>query len=365
MVIKDGVVFMPDDSLCKRDIRVENGIITEIGENLDAAGEVKDAGGLYVLPGLCDIHSHGAVGHDFCDANEEGLKKILAYEREHGITAYMPTSMTIPKDELKAAFTVGKKVAEEDATIVGFHMEGPFINPEKKGAQKEEDIIAPDVEFFRECQELSGGRIKEITVAPEMEGAFGFIDALAKETMISVGHTKADYDTAKKAMEKGAVHVTHIYNAMPPFTHRMPGVIGAAFDVKKAVVELIADGVHIHEAVIRAAFRMFEGRVALISDSMRATGLNDGSYTLGGQDVTVNGKIAKLNDGTIAGSVTNLFDCMRNAIAAGIPKEAAFAAATRIPAAAVGVDDRAGSIAVGRKADIILVDKKKLLKEVV
>ncbi len=365
MLVRNGMVFMPDDTFCRRDIRIENGKIAEIGEQLPAAKEEYDAKDCYVLPGLCDIHSHGAMGCDFSDADEDGLKKIVAYERSVGVTAYMPTSMTIPKDELKRVFVVGGKVAKEEPGIVGFHMEGPFVNPAKKGAQKEEDIIAADVAFFDDCNALSGGKILKITVAPEMPGADAFIRERAKDTAISIGHTTADYDTAKKAMEAGAKHLTHMFNAMPAFTHRNPGVVGAAADTPDVVVELIADGVHIHPAMIRSMFTLFKGRIALISDSMRATGLTDGAYTLGGQDVTVRGRKAVLNDGTIAGSVTNLFDCMRFCIQEGVAAENAIASATRIPAAAVGIGNTLGSIQVGLRGDILICDKNFLLKKVI
>ena len=357
MLILNGTVFLEDGLFRHRDIRIENGRVAEIGENLSRVTTdelVIDAGGMYVLPGLCDIHSHGAMGHDFSDANPAGLRAILAYEKSVGVTAYCPTSMTVPKEKLLSAFAIGRMVAEEEDAIVGFHMEGPFINPQKKGAQKAENILAADAAFFEKCNHASGGRIREVTLAPEMDGMMGLIEKIP--ALASVGHTNADYDTAFSAMQHGARHVTHLYNAMPSFSHRAPGVIGAAFDYKDTVVELIADGIHVHDSVIRSAFGMFRGRVALISDSMRATGLGDGAYTLGGQDVFVNGAEARLEDGTIAGSVTNLYDCMLHAIAAGVPCEEAILSATIVPAKSIGVDGGVGSIKPGKWADLILAD---------
>lgn len=365
MIIKGGNVFLKDCKFHKTDLYIENGRIAMITDKPPADDEILDAVGFYVVPGLCDIHTHGAVGHDFSDGDEEGLKKIAEYERSIGVTSFCPTSMTIPKDELLRAFEVGGRVMKECTNIAGFHMEGPFISPKKKGAQKEEDIIGFDGDFFDECNSLCDGKIKEITVAPEMEGAMDFIKAYAHKTTISVGHSASDYDTAFKAMSLGATHVTHMFNAMPPFTHREPGVIGAAFDCKDTVVELICDGVHIHESVIRAVFNMFEGRVALISDSMMAAGLDDGKYSLGGQAVDVRGNVATLADGTIAGSVTNLFDCMKHVVEIGIPFEKALEAASLTPARSIGIDDAAGCIDVGRKADILLVDKDYNLCKVI
>lgn len=364
MVVKGGNVFLNDCKFHTTDLHIENGIITEITDKPSADEDIVDAVGFYVIPGLCDIHTHGAMGFDFSDGDEDGLRKIAEYERSVGVTSFCPTTMTIPKEELISAFKVGGKVMETCSNIVGFHMEGPFISPEKKGAQKEEDIIAPDYELFEECNRLCGGMIKEITVAPEMEGVMDFIDKYSDVTKMSVGHTMADYDTAMEAMAKGANHLTHMFNAMPPFTHRQPGPIGAALDTADCVVELICDGVHIHDSVIRAAFNMFGERIALISDSMRACGLPDGDYTLGGQSVHVKGNVARLDDGNIAASVTNLFDCMKYVARLGIPFESAVRAATYTPAASIGISDTAGVLDVGRKADILLVDKDFNLKKV-
>lgn len=361
MIIKNGLVFGEDKIFQKMNIRIQDGCIAAISpSDLSAAcdEEVIDAEGLYVLPGLIDIHSHGAVGHDFSDGNVEGLKEILAYEYAHGITTYCPTSMTIEKEDILSMFSSVKDWKEENglANFAGINMEGPFLDPAKKGAHREECIMKPDTAFFKACNEACGGRIKLVTLAPNMDGAMEFVEELKDEVTISLGHTGTDYDTAKKALQKGAHHVTHLYNAMNPFTHRAPGLIGAASETENCNVELICDGIHIHESVVRATFKLFPDRVVLISDSMRATGMPNGTYDLGGQEVTVNGALATLADGTIAGSATNLFDCMRTAISFGIPKEDAIAAATMNPAKAIGIYEKTGSLTVGKKADILLVD---------
>ena len=208
--------------------------------------------------------------------------------------------------------------------------------------------------------------IKLVHIAPENEGAMEFIEEMKDDVVISIAHTVADYDTAAKALELGASHVTHLYNAMPPFSHRAPGVIGAARDDEKCHVELICDGVHIHPSVVRATFAMFgRDRVILISDSMRATGLTDGQYTLGGQDVFVKGPLATLADGTIAGSATNLMGCLKVAVQKmGIPLEDAVGCATANPAKEIGIYDRCGSISEGKDADFVLLDADLNVKAV-
>ena len=227
MIIKNGNVFQEDGSYKVTDLYVENGRLVASEEEVTDKTEL-DASGLKVLPGLVDIHSHGAVRHDFSDADVDGLKVILQYERSQGVTSYCPTSMTLPKEELLKIFQTAKDVDQDEtcARIVGINMEGPFLDPAKKGAHVEGYIRKPDIEFFRECNKAAGGLIKLVTLAPNMEGAEEFIRELHNETVISIGHTAADYDCAAQAMKQGAVHVTHLYNAMNPMGHREPGVIG-------------------------------------------------------------------------------------------------------------------------------------------
>lgn len=358
MIIKNGMVFQEDKTFAQKDLYLRNGkIVSAPSEEADE--EIIDANGLLVLPGLVDIHSHGAVGHDFSDGDMEGLKKILAYEYEHGITSYCPTSMTIEKDNIRNIFrSMGSWKDEKGLShVAGINMEGPFLDIAKKGAHREECILAPDIDFFRECNDACGGQIRLITLAPNTEGALEFINELKNEVVISLGHTAADYDTAKMALEAGANHITHLYNAMNPLGHRAPGLIGAASEDENCMAELISDGIHVHASMVRAAFKLFPGRVILISDSMRAAGMENGTYELGGQQVTVNGKLATLSDGTIAGSVTNVFDCMRTAVSFGIPMEEAIAAATMNPAKSIGIYDQTGSLTPGKRADVIITDK--------
>ena len=366
MIIKGGKVFQEDGSFLEQALYINDHRLVDKAEYQDD-GKVIDAEGLLVLPGLVDIHSHGAAGEDFSDGNPEGLKKILQYEKRCGITSYCPTSMTFPKERLRQIFASIKGAqTEEGAKVVGINMEGPFLDPAKKGAHVEEWIAAPDAAFVRELNQEVDGLVRLVTLAPNMEGAEEFIKEMHEEVCISLGHTAADYDCASGAMKLGAHHVTHLYNAMQPFGHRAPGLIGAAMDDPECMVELICDGYHIHPSAIRAAFRMFgPERVILISDSMRATGMENGTYELGGQEVTVKDRKAVLKDGTLAGSATNLYGCMCKAIEFGIPLEQAIMAATANPARSIGIFDRVGSIRIGKQADLLLVSENLELKRVI
>lgn len=366
MIIKGGKVFQEDGSFLEQALYINDHRLVDKAEYQDD-GKVIDAEGLLVLPGLVDIHSHGAAGEDFSDGNPEGLKKILQYEKRCGITSYCPTSMTFPKERLRQIFASIKGAqTEEEAKVVGINMEGPFLDPAKKGAHVEEWIAAPDAAFVRELNQDVDGLVRLVTLAPNMDGAEEFIKEMHEEVCISLGHTAADYDCASRAMKLGAHHVTHLYNAMQPFGHRAPGLIGAAMDDPECMVELICDGYHIHPSAIRAAFRMFgPERVILISDSMRATGMENGTYELGGQEVTVKDRKAVLKDGTLAGSATNLYGCMCKAIEFGIPLEQAIMAATANPARSIGIFDRVGSIRIGKQADLLLVSENLELKRVI
>lgn len=366
MIIKSGKVFQEDGSFLEQTLYVNAHRLVDKAEYQDDE-KVIDAEGLLVLPGLVDIHSHGAAGEDFSDGNPEGLKKILQYEKRCGITSYCPTSMTFPKERLRQIFASIKGAqTEEEAKVVGINMEGPFLDPAKKGAHVEEWIAAPDAAFVRELNQDVDGLVRLVTLAPNMDGAEEFIKEMHEEVCISLGHTAADYDCASRAMKLGAHHVTHLYNAMQPFGHRAPGLIGAAMDDPECMVELICDGYHIHPSAIRAAFRLFgPERVILISDSMRATGMENGTYELGGQEVTVKDRKAVLKDGTLAGSATNLYGCMCKAIEFGIPLEQAIMAATANPARSIGIFDRVGSIRIGKQADLLLVSENLELKRVI
>ena len=372
--IVNGIVYTKEGRLLPGEVWVEDGrIVRVLTEESDMAKEpaglpdfsdadLVDAGGNYVLPGLVDIHSHGAVGHDFCDEDVKGLKEILAYEKSVGVTSYCPTSMTFPEEKLSRVFAQIPEVMEEEdsryARVLGINMEGPFISPAKVGAQNPDYVMKADVDMFRRLDHNCGNAIRLVTLAPEVEGNMDFIRELKDEVHISIGHTAAGYDTASEAFALGADHVTHLFNAMPAFAHRDPGVVGATADHQRVYVEVICDLIHIHPSMIRAIFSFLgEERMVLISDSMEATGMEDGVYQLGGQKVKKEGAYARLLDGTIAGSVTCLFDGFRNAVKAGIPLESAIRLVTMNPAKSIGMEDQVGVIAEGNYADLILVDQ--------
>ena len=375
MIIRNALVYGEDKTFSRLDIRIEEDVFTEICPSLAPSENesVLDADGLYAIPGLIDIHFHGCMGHDFCDGTVEAIDAITRYEASCGVTSVCPATMTVYPESLvqvmDAARTYNESPARPgQASLVGINMEGPFISEAKKGAQAAEHIRLCDEALFCSLQERSGGLIKLVDIAPENEGAMEFIDALHDKVTISLAHTTADYQTAKEAYDRGARHATHLYNAMPPFTHRAPGVVGAAFDSPHCRAELICDGVHIHPSVVRATFKLFgDDRMILISDSMRAAGMEDGQYTLGGQDVAVKGKYATLvSDGALAGSVTNLMDCMRTAVKEmQIPLESAIACATMNPAKAIGIYDRYGSISTGKIANLVLLDQDLNLRQVI
>ena len=334
-------VYLCDDRI----VSEETYLSTEGDETLT------DAEGNYIIPGLTDIHFHGCIGSDCCDGTVEALRTIAEYELRQGVTSITPATMTMSEETLtKICQAVKEFSCDNGADLCGLYMEGPFISSGKKGAQNEKYICAADTEMLQRLQQASGGMIRTVTIAPEVDGALDFIRANKDSINISLAHTTADYDMAMEAFSCGASLLTHMYNAMMPFSHRAPGPIGAATDSEHCMVELICDGVHIHPAAVRTSFKIFgDDRIILISDSLRAAGLTDGQYELGGQTVNVKGNLAVLEDGTIAGSVSNLMNCVRTAVNhMGIPLASAIKCATVNPAKAVGIDQDYGSLAPGK-----------------
>lgn len=363
MIIKNALVFQEDSTFQKGDIFINNEYISENSSDSITI----DAKGLYAIPGLTDVHIHGCNGHDFCEGTQESLDVITDYLAKNGVTSFTPASMTLPIEALQKIFENSATYQNNHgALFMGINMEGPFVSSAKKGAQNAAYIYKPDIELFERLYKASNHMIKQVALAPEIEGSEEFIKQLHKKVSISVAHTESDYKTAAKAFELGANHVTHLYNAMPPFTHRAPGVIGAAFDNKNCTVELICDGIHVDGCVVRATFQLFtDDRIILVSDSMMATGLSSGDYELGGQAVHVDGKRATLKSGTIAGSATNLMDCLRQAVSFGIPLESAVKAAAVNPAKFIGKYDKIGSITKGKYANIVLLNKDLEIQNII
>ncbi len=368
VIIKNGNVFQKDFRFRKADILIRDGKIEKIGSLAETGEEVMDAEGKLVIPGLTDLHFHGCVGYDFCDGTEEAITEMAKYQFSQGVTGICPATMTLGKDRLlKICETAAThKNGAGMADLVGINLEGPFISPDRCGAQNPEYVHRPDADFLKGLITASKGLTRLVTIAPEEEGALECIRSLKNQIRFSVGHTMADYDAAVRGFEAGARQVTHLFNAMSGMNHRAPGVVGAAADNPNVMAEMICDGIHIHPAVIRNAFRMFgDDRIILISDSMRACGMEDGDYELGGLPVVKKGNRATLQDGTLAGSVTNLFDCMVNVIRMGIPAESAIKASTYNPAKALGLLDRIGSIEEGKEAKLVILEADYTIVKVV
>ena len=366
--IVNGKIILPDSIVEGRALLFDEKIIG-LSETVPQGAEIIDAKGRYVAPGLVDIHIHGYLGEDTSDGSVEGIRKIAEGIVKNGVTAWLPTTMTVSYDELHRAFDavrtlMDKKNNPKGAQVMGVHAEGPFINPSKKGAQAVEYIRPADAPFLIENSDV----IRIATIAPEMPGALDCIREVTEKTgiLMSMGHTAANYETAKAGIEAGIRHATHLFNAMTPLNHRDPGVVGASLADDRVSTELIADTFHISPDLFGLVAKVKGNNLILITDCTRAGGLEDGEYTLGGQPFFLKGIECRLADGTIAGSVLKLNNAVRNMREhTNLPLEQIVRMASINAARCIGLDRTKGSLEAGKDADIILADENFAVSETI
>lgn len=392
MLLKNGKVFLKGE-FAKADIRITDGVIEEIllrdasevaalrllkkmkvgktGLKARKGEKTVNCAGKKIIPGLIDIHTHGCMGSDFTKSDSDADAVMCDYYAKNGVTSVAATIMTDDPDTMEQGCKEIKKLmkAQKDGTaprgarIVGINMEGPFLSRQKKGAHDPKYLLSPSGEFFDRMNKASGGVIKVVTVAPELEGADEFINAYKDKVHISLGHSACTYDQAIAGFDAGADHVTHVFNAMNGLGHREPGLVAASSD-RPVFVELICDGLHVDPSVVRIAFRFYGGRVVIISDSIAPSGLPDGEYTAGGLKVTKCGQEIRLSDGTLAGSGITVYEGMKRAISFGVNENEAILAVTLNPAKSLGLDKQAGVIAKGRRADLVVCSEDYTEREV-
>lgn len=355
MRYENGWIFA-DGRFVRGGFSVENGRFAHVLE--DIPGPAEDLDGALVIPGLVDIHVHGCAGADFSDGDYAGLVRMARHLARRGVTSFAPASMTLPYDALDKAFHAAARLRREGladgARLMGIQMEGPFLSREKRGSQNPAYLRLPDWDRFLRLYDAAEGLLRIVDVAPELPGAVEFTRRASEKCRVSVAHTAAGYDQAAAVFDAGATHLTHLFNAMSGIHHRHPGPIGAASERENVTAELICDGIHVHPSAVRMAFRLFPGRICLISDALRCCGMADGSYSLGGQEILLSGGVARLTGGAIAGSAADLYQCMRRAVSFGIPREQAVWAATARPARVIGRESETGAIADGRAADFVI-----------
>lgn len=354
--------FGADFHLHFGEIEYDGGAISAVRSYSESAPDGCDM----LIPGLVDIHTHGAMGYDFSSAQADAIPAMADYLAKNGITSFSPSLVTLPEDTLLKCGGLAREYrsrGNSGARLAGITLEGVFFSPEKKGAHDERYLLPPDVGLYERLQSASDGLVRLVCVAPELPGAIEFIREISRDITVSAAHTDCDYDEAGRGFDAGISHVTHLYNAMRPMHHRAPGLIPAAAERPGVTAELIADGIHVHPSMIRAAYRLFGAeRLCLVSDAIAACGMPDGEYRLGDELIFLNKGSARLSDGTLAGSASNLFSCMKNAVSFGIPLEDAIRMASFNPARKIGLS--AGVIASGYPADMLLCGDDLTLKAV-
>lgn len=367
--VVNGKIILPYGIVENQVLAFEDKIVGITDDSqIPEGAEIIDADGGFVSPGLVDIHIHGYLNEDASDGKAEGIKTMANGIMKNGVTSWCPTTMTVSMEEINAALDTVRSLKEESkdwdgAEILGVNLEGPFINPKKKGAQAETHIKAPDADFIIKNSDI----IKVATMAPEMEGCLEAITKIREncDVRVSIGHTDATFEQTLAGIDAGATHITHLFNAQTPLHHRNPGVVGAAL-LRDVSTELICDTLHIHTGLYELISRIKGNKLVLITDCTRAGGMPDGDYTLGGQKIIVKGIECLLEDGTIAGSVLKLNNAVKNVRAnTDMPLWEIVAAASLNPATAIGVDGFKGSLEQGKDADIIITDSDFNIKKTI
>ncbi|MDK9843246.1 N-acetylglucosamine-6-phosphate deacetylase [Staphylococcus equorum subsp. linens] len=363
-VIENGRIYTEEEIIERGYIIVKDDKITDVGKgDYEGALTTYDAQGQHVLPGFIDIHMHGGYGEDAMDASCDGLKHLAESLLSEGTTSFLVTTMTQSDENItKALENIIEYQKQQNvlkaADIVGIHLEGPFISEHKVGAQNPAYVQRPSIEKVQQFQKTANNQIKVITFAPEVEGAHETLEALHDQIRFSIGHTVATFDETNEAVARGAKHVTHLYNAGTPFEHREPGVFGAAWTNDSLSTELIVDGIHSHPTAIQIAYKQKGNtRFFLITDAMRAKGMPDGEYDLGGQNVIVKGSEARLASGALAGSILKMNEGLKNLIQyTGDSLDNLWRVTSLNQAIALNIESQKGSLKVGKDADIVIVD---------
>ncbi|MDN5610816.1 MAG: N-acetylglucosamine-6-phosphate deacetylase [Staphylococcus equorum] len=363
-VIENGRIYTEEEIIERGYIIVKDDKITDVGKgDYEGALTTYDAQGQHVLPGFIDIHMHGGYGEDAMDASCDGLKHLAESLLSEGTTSFLATTMTQSDENItKALENIIEYQKQQNvlkaADIVGIHLEGPFISEHKVGAQNPAYVQRPSIEKVQQFQKTANNQIKVITFAPEVEGAHETLEALHDQIRFSIGHTVATFDETNEAVARGAKHVTHLYNAGTPFEHREPGVFGAAWTNDSLSTELIVDGIHSHPTAIQIAYKQKGNtRFFLITDAMRAKGMPDGEYDLGGQNVIVKGSEARLASGALAGSILKMNEGLKNLIQyTGDSLDNLWRVTSLNQAIALNIESQKGSLKVGKDADIVIVD---------
>ena len=373
LAIKNGKTILEDGVVLGKAVLVDGKIVDVVDESeIPAGAEIIDANGGYIAPGFIELHIHGYLGKDVCDASEESIRIISKGLLENGVTGYLPTTMTVDMSVIKGAIEsvralmAESKTPEFDGTqILGVHAEGPFISESKKGAQDPRYILKPDADFVKANSDV----IRVITLAPEEDDAdFSQIKRITAETdvVVSMGHTSADYDTAVAGVKAGVRHATHLFNAMTPLTHRGPGVVGAALNCDEVSTELIVDTHHVNKALFDTVYKLKGRKLVFITDCLPAGGLPEGEYTLGGAKIIYKNDLCRLEDGTIAGSVLKLNKGVWNVYTnSKIPLHECVNCASLNPATTLGIADKKGSIKAGKDADLVILDNEFNVKKTI